>query len=273
MSISTITRRGTLPAALGFLLLLGACAEPEADTGPEPAIGHVHGLGVNPGDDRLHVATHFGLYVLDDGELRRVGHDTHDLMGFTVVGEDRFLASGHPVGGDLPEPMGLVRSDDGGLTWEPVSLTGRADLHGLDADGDDLAAYDSFSGRVLTSTDAGRTFETVGEVEALDVALTGGGDVAVAGADGVLRLMGGAGEERLGDAPGLVTIDRVPGGLVGLGPDGRVWVSSDARSWTGRGQVDGVPAAFTVDGDRWYSASSTGLYVSDDEGASWRDAS
>lgn len=38
-----------------------------------------------------------------------------DLMGFTVAGPDRFLASGHPgPGADLPEPLGLVESRDGG---------------------------------------------------------------------------------------------------------------------------------------------------------------
>lgn len=269
MRTSTPTGRRVLLAAL-VILLLGACAEPQADPAPAPELGHVHGLGLNPGDDRLHVATHDGLFVLEDGEASRIGEATHDLMGFSVAGKNRFLASGHPVGGSLPEPMGLVHSDDGGMTWEQVSLGGEADLHGLDVDGDVIVAHDSVGGRILISDDGGQTFDTLAEMQALDVALLADGEVLVAGADGALTRFDDESGERLPEAPGLVTIDRAPLGLVGVGPEGQVWISPDAESWTSRGQLDGVPAALETGTARWYAATSTGIYASDDEGASWQ---
>jgi hypothetical protein len=51
-------------------------------------------------------------------------------MGFTIVGPDSFLSSGHPDGRDrLPSFLGLIRSDDGGRSWRPVSLLGERDFH------------------------------------------------------------------------------------------------------------------------------------------------
>src|SRR3712207_486131 len=78
---------------------------------------HVHGLGINPADGALYSATHTGRWRAPDGETKasRVGEHYHDLMGFTVAGPNRFLASGHPgAQADLPPLMGLQRSTDGG---------------------------------------------------------------------------------------------------------------------------------------------------------------
>ena len=67
-------------------------------TGAGRAAGPVvHGLGLNPADGDLYTATHFGLFrVAADGVAERVGESLQDTMGFTVVGPDRFVASGHP---------------------------------------------------------------------------------------------------------------------------------------------------------------------------------
>lgn len=55
-------------------------------------------------------------------------------MGFTVTGPKTFLGSGHPdfdKDPQLPPRMGLIRSADAALTWQPVSLTGEVDFHAL----------------------------------------------------------------------------------------------------------------------------------------------
>lgn len=69
-------------------------AKVSADPGPR----HVHALAVNPSDDSLFLASHTGLYRIgrDETSARRVGDRHQDTMGFTIVGPDRFLGSGHP---------------------------------------------------------------------------------------------------------------------------------------------------------------------------------
>jgi hypothetical protein len=81
----------------------------------------------------VYVATHTGLFTIEDGTARRVGDRYHDLMGFTIAGPDDFLASGHPDLNDqtllkpeAPPLLGLVASDDG-QDWQPVSLLGEVD--------------------------------------------------------------------------------------------------------------------------------------------------
>jgi hypothetical protein len=78
-------------------------AEPAAPAteGGEAQAGleHIHGLGVDPGDGTLFVATHNGLYSAEEGERRvePVGEVGQDIMGFSVVAADRFIGSGHPA--------------------------------------------------------------------------------------------------------------------------------------------------------------------------------
>jgi hypothetical protein len=68
--------------------------------GRDPGPIHVHGLGINPKDGALFVATHTGLFRAGEGEPKatRVADRFQDTMGFTVVGPNRFLGSGHPEG-------------------------------------------------------------------------------------------------------------------------------------------------------------------------------
>lgn len=162
-------------AALVFLLAgagLTACGsgseepfEPTVGSG-DPGPIHVHGLGVNPADGALFVATHTGLFRSAPGKQRsrRVGERFQDTMGFTVTGPDRFLGSGHPDGRDgLPPFLGLLRSTDAGRSWEPVSLLGKRDFHVLEAAGKRVYGYGSdFASReanLLVSDDGGRSWE------------------------------------------------------------------------------------------------------------------
>ena len=103
---------------------------PAADGLPSP---HVHGVAVNPADDRVYLATHDGLFRYDPTGPQRIG-PVIDLMGFTVAGPDHFYASGHPgQGTDLPDPVGLLESTDAGHTWTALSRQGQSDFHALTA--------------------------------------------------------------------------------------------------------------------------------------------
>ncbi|GGL41615.1 hypothetical protein [Planomonospora parontospora] len=127
---------------------------------PGEAFGHVHGIAVDPATKAPYVATHVGLFRIEDERTAvRVSQGTPDLMGFTAVGPGRFLASGHPGEHDEgPGNLGLIESADGGVTWKTMSLSGAADFHGLQAAHGLVYGYNSGDGAFLVSSDR-RTWE------------------------------------------------------------------------------------------------------------------
>lgn len=278
-------RRGrSLLALATALLALTSCGgsqgpevpAPEAPEAPEAALGHVHGLGTDPGSGTLYVASHLGVFTLtDDGTVSRVADRWQDTMAFTVIGPGHLLASGHPdLREDLPVHLGLLESRDGAETWQPVALSGEADFHALEATGDRLWGYDSVSGALLTTTDR-ETWTAVAEGVAV-VDLAAGTDprtVLATTPDGeLLRYeLGGGPPVRLGQAPPVVLVDRAAGGdLVGVTADGVLHVAApDAATWRRAGEIPGAPHAFEASGPDWLVATADGVHRSEDEGRSW----
>jgi hypothetical protein len=95
-------RSGAIAAAATVLLLLGCGDASNQPSGPvtasDPGVIHIHGLGRNPADDALFIATHTGLFRMtsSDRAPERVAGFYQDTMGFTVIGPGHFLGSGHP---------------------------------------------------------------------------------------------------------------------------------------------------------------------------------
>jgi hypothetical protein len=272
-----------LVAALAVAIVIGVLAvvrvgdEDEPGTS-DPGPGHVHALGLNPVDRSLFIATHTGLYRLgaDAQRPERVGDRYQDTMGFTVVGPNHFLGSGHPdLRDDLPPLLGLIESRDGGETWAPVSLLGKVDFHALRVRGPRVVGYDATSGRVMTSDDGGRSWRSGRPPEPLvDLAV----DPAAAG------VFLGAGETRLftsRDAGRRWRVREQGTGLLAwpesrrlylVDGNGRVWLSPDSgRRWQGRGEIGGRPAALlAVAPDALYAATHAGqIKQSNDGGATW----
>ena len=168
-------------AVTSTLLLIVGCggsggeAAPEQFTGvplerQDPGAVHVHGLGYDETRRILYLATHTGMFELPDGadKAKRIGDTHQDTMGFTLVGPDLFLGSGHPaLRQELPPHLGLIKSTDRGRTWTPVSLLGEADFHVLRAQGRTVYGFDSGNERLLTSNDSGRSWEERPAPEAL----------------------------------------------------------------------------------------------------------
>lgn len=125
----------------------------------DPGLIHAHGLGVDPADGSLFIATHTGLFRSAERETTatRVGRAIQDTMGFTVIGPRRFVGSGHPdPRSGKPPLLGLIESRDAGTSWRSISLQGKADFHVLRAAGPDIVGYDSIGNRLLRLTMAGR---------------------------------------------------------------------------------------------------------------------
>lgn len=113
----------------------------EAAEQPAPLI-HVHGIARHPRTGDVLVATHQGLFQQVDGKLVRKG-PAIDLMGFTIGDDGTLYASGHPAPGtDLPQPVGLITSQDTGNTWQVASLGGQSDFHALTAGPNGVIGFD-----------------------------------------------------------------------------------------------------------------------------------
>lgn len=283
----TVKRIGPLVSCAAILLALAACApaSPQASTTPSIELpgkalpsSHVHGLTVNGDTSQVLLATHDGLFDVTKQTARKIG-GTNDLMGFTAARDGVFYASGHPgPGSDLPNPLGLIRSTDGGQTWEKLSRQGESDFHALTATKSGIVAFD---GQLQTSPD-GETWHTVAATFAPAV-LAGHPD-----SDTVLSTTT-EGIQRSTDSGATWALDKTgpviqyaafatPDEAAGVAPDGTTYYSADAgTSWTKKGRIDGevlaIAALKGADGNPWiWAATPEGVVVSTDGGMSYRPA-
>ena len=277
-------RWGALGAvAAGALVLAGCGADAAAGnegaahaSGEEVTLEHVHGLGVDPADDTLYAGTHHGLVrISDDGELTRIADRVQDFMGFTVVGPEHYLASGHPgAGQDGPGNLGLIETTDGGQTWTTLSLAGEADFHALDAA--DGMIYGYSGGRLLVSED-GENWTDRGQMRIADLAADPADPQRVlATTERGLMVSEDAGATftAVPGAPLLVLVDIAADGgqAAGVAPDGTVFTSTDGgRTWTERGNAGGAPEALTVDGNEVYVAADGAVLASTDGGTTFTE--
>jgi hypothetical protein len=284
-------RRATVAAAVALAGCGGgnpstSDGPPQAGTPPQhgapsdTSFQHIHGLGINPKDGTLMIATHTGLFRAAKGQqaAARVGASRQDVMGFTVVGPDRFLGSGHPDPrrADQPPNLGLIRSASAGQDWSPVSLAGRADFHVLRSLGARVFGFNGLTGKLMVSADGGRSWrERLPPGPLLDLAV----DPAnprhlVASTDNALIESADEGvswRPLRREAVGLLAwpsrrqlfwIDG-SGGVHRSGDGGRKWRD-------GVGSIGGAPAAFMAHGAELYAALADGNVLrSTDGGAGW----
>jgi photosystem II stability/assembly factor-like uncharacterized protein len=251
---------GVLALALvvvAFVLLSGdssAAERPVDSISWEYSPNHLHGISYDPQSGRLFLASHFGLFAREDGQLYQVGDARDDFMGFATHPSDmsRLFVSGHPFGGGN---LGVKRSDDGGQTWE-LLFTGLAgetvDFHSMTisaADPDVL--YGWFMGSIYVSTDAGESWTAVNPTGLTESGLCWGAPCLAGGSEDASTLYAGS-----------------PEGLLVSRNAGQTWAVVNADV--------GQMAALTVDAmtpGRMVSFTEVyGLAISTDSGATWQPA-
>ncbi|MET3949214.1 F510_1955 family glycosylhydrolase [Arthrobacter sp. UYEF36] len=276
-----------LASAAGLILALSACSPSAVTAGPFPSgstgsplpDAHVHGLSVSSTTGQVLLATHDGLFDVTNQPAAKIG-PTNDLMGFTGGTDHGVLyASGHPgQGSDLANPLGLIKSTDGGKTWEKLSRQGESDFHALTATKSGIVGFD---GALRTSPD-GKTWNSVA-ADFVPAALAGNptSDTVLATTpQGIRRSTDGGKTWSTVSAAPVVQFAAFasPAEAVGIEPDGTIHVSADAgATWSRKGKIqDTVQAVAAVKGAEAgltiWAATASGLLVSTDGGVTFRPA-
>lgn len=283
-----------LGLVVSLLIVLGGCAGEPSPNGA--MFADIHGLAVDPNDPGLlYVATHHGLFRgQNDQDWARITADPLDLMGFTMHPHEPHImyASGHPAQPTRDyHHLGVVRSADGGRTWQTLALRNEVDFHALAvslARPDTLWAWYYGDANLYQSTDAGRTWNQwkptglTGDVYALAADATDAQSLYAGGANG-LFVSRDAGVNwtnmtaptgvlavatTLGD-PNLVWIATESGTLLRSTDRAATWQAAAAIAWA----ANDWPAAIAIDPtrpDTVYAASGQGsIYRSVDAGQAW----
>lgn len=123
-------RKNVVDIALA-IIFAAALSLGTAQAGAETVLPHVHGLSFSADGKSLLAAVHVGVAAYRDGHWSRAPGPAHDFMGFAVA-RGAIYSSGHPAPGSaLRNPLGLIKSTDGGATWRALGLSGEADFHAM----------------------------------------------------------------------------------------------------------------------------------------------
>jgi hypothetical protein len=202
-------------------------------------------------------------------------------MGFTVVGPDHFLGSGHPDFRDkqltLPDRrplLGLIESRDAGRSWRSLSLLGEADFHALQVAHGLVYGYDATGGRFMVSGDRRRwQMRSKLELTSFSVSPTDPELVVAATERSLVRSRdGGRYWQPIRGPAGLLLDWERPDGLWAITEQGQLWHSTDAgANWRQRGKINGQPEAFLVhEAQLFVAVAQLGIVTSTDQGRSWQ---
>ena len=208
---------------------------------------HVHGIGLEPADNSiLYIATHGDFYQSISGSPPvKVDKIRADYMAFNAppVPGVPLYASGHPsTGGNT----GLIKSSDGGVTWEHVSdvLEPPVDFHAMAISKHNpemIIGFDSAARGLFKTVDAGKTWETLEPPEYVSA-------LAISPDESELIFAG------------------TSNGIFKSDDGGKNWAHLNAYQG-----LDVFALAFDNEGKLFVSVKTFGIVQSDDFGQSWKD--
>ena len=232
------------------------------------SVSHIHHVKVI--ENKVFVLTHEGLYELvSRNDMKLVGKEKIDVMGFTTLGKT-WLASGHPAqGSKMPNPIGLVKSIDGGLNWKAISLVGKVDFHFLEGARTDLYGADSQSGDVLYSADSGKTWRSLGANTFSDIAVSPAMPaMAIALKDSELLLTENAfkASSKIKSSLKFTQIEWRKSGLYALSGNSLYKSTNFGKTWTKQSTFKGAPGILSVSDQMMLVTVGSDIYTSKNSG-------
>lgn len=236
------------------------------------SVSHIHHLKVV--ENKILVLTHEGLYELvGKNKMNLVGKDKLDVMGFTTLGK-ALVASGHPSqGSKMPNPIGLVKSLDGGLTWKDVSLVGKVDFHFLEGAGSDLYGADSQSGNLMHSKDSGKTWSSLGTNSFTDIALspvTSGMAIAIKNSELLLTKNAFKSTTKIKNTLKFTQIEWRNSGLYALSGTSLYNSSDSGKTWVKLNTFKGSPEILSASDQLMLVTVGSDIYTSSDAGRKFK---
>jgi len=235
---------------IGLSLIAEPSSSIDSSVDDDPRIidwRHVHGVGLDPtGNSILYIATHGDFYQSISGAPPvKVDKVRADYMAFNAppVPGVPLYASGHPsTGGNT----GLIKSNDGGITWEHVSnvIEPPVDFHAMaisKQNPETIIGFDSGARGLFKTVDAGQTWETLEPPEYISA-------LAISPDDSEL-IFAGTGN-----------------GIFKSDDGGKTWIHLDTYQ-----KLAVFALAFDNEGKLFASVKTFGIVQTDDFGESWED--
>ena len=236
------------------------------------SVSHIHHVKVV--ENKVLVLTHEGLYELvGKNDMKLVGKDKIDVMGFTTLGKALF-ASGHPSqGSKMPNPIGLVKSLDGGSTWKAVSLVGKVDFHFLEGARSDLYGADSQTGNLIYSADSGKTWSSLGSNTFTDIAVspdTSGMAIAINNSELLLTENAFKSTTKIKNALKFTQVEWRNSGLYGLSGNTLYKSTNSGKTWTKLNTFKGVPGILSASDQMMLVTVGSDIYTSSNAGKKFK---
>ena len=236
------------------------------------SVSHIHHIKVV--EKKMFVLTHEGLFELaGKNNMKLVAKDKFDVMGFTTLGKDLF-ASGHPAqGSKAPNPIGLLKSIDGGLSWKAVSFAGKVDFHLLEGAGSELYGADSQSGDLLYSADSGKTWSSLGANTFSDIAVSPvmpGMAVALMNSELLLTENAFKSTTRIKSVLKFTQIEWRKLGLYALSGNSLYKSTNSGKTWTKQSTFKGVPGILSASDQLMLVTVGSDIYTSSNDGRKFK---
>ncbi|MEY2722288.1 MAG: hypothetical protein RIS57_195 [Actinomycetota bacterium] len=260
---------------LGFVITSSMAFISHAKAETLDSVSHIHHVKVV--GSKVLVLTHEGLYELvGKNNMKLIGKEKIDVMGFVSLG-NVLVASGHPaVGSKMPNPIGVIKSLDGGLTWNSVSLSGKVDFHFLEGLGSELYGADSQTGKLMYSADSGATWKTLGTNTFTDIAVSPKkSGVAIAIKDSGLLLTQNAFKSttKIKGTLSMTQIEWRKSGLYGLSGSSLYKSTNSGKTWAKQSTFKGSPGLLSASDELMLVTVGSEIYTSKNEGKNFRKIS